>query len=56
MIIMLFINFQQKIVSILASVLGNKSFIIDWQVKLNTKKHMKNITLENEKIDGEYKQ
>ena len=39
MIIMLFINFQQKIVNKLASLLGNKSFIIDWQVKINTARH-----------------
>ena len=36
---MLFINFQQKIVSILASFLSNKSFIIDWQVRINTARH-----------------
>lgn len=36
---MLFINFQQKIVSILASLLGNKSFIIDWQVRINTARY-----------------
>lgn len=39
MIIMLFIDFQQKIVNKLASLLGNKSFIIDWQVKINTARH-----------------
>ena len=39
MIIMLFIDFQQKIVSILASLLGNKSFIINWQVRINTARY-----------------
>ena len=36
---MLFINFQQKIVNKLASLLGNKSFIIDWQVRINTARY-----------------
>ena len=36
---MLFINFQQKIVNKLESLLGNKSFIIDWQVKINTARY-----------------
>ena len=36
---MLFINFQQKIVNRLASLLGNKSFIIDWQVRINTARY-----------------
>ena len=39
MIIMLFIDFQQKIVSILASLLGTKSFIITWQVRINTARY-----------------
>ena len=39
MIIMLFINFQQKIVNRLASLLGNKSFIITWQVRINTARY-----------------
>ena len=36
---MLFIDFQQKIVNRLASLLGTKSFIIDWQVRINTARY-----------------
>ena len=50
------ITTEQKLINTLYKIFGDKDFVINLQVRLNTKKHMKNITLENEKIDGEYKQ